>query len=88
MSAYDLSQWPLEFEPTPWTAEANCAGLNPDLFFPNRGTESLGASAAKAVCRACTVRVDCLEYADRNRIQHGIWGAFTPRERMARRRAA
>jgi WhiB family redox-sensing transcriptional regulator len=29
----------------------------------------------------CTVRLECLEYALANRIEHGVWGGASERER-------
>src|ERR1700709_2131135 len=40
-----------------WQEEANCLGVDPDLFFPERGAST---REAKAVCRSCEVRVACL----------------------------
>ena len=62
----------------PWMRDAACINVNPDLFFPERG-ESV--SEAKAVCRGCDVRSDCLEYALRTNEQHGLWGGLSARER-------
>jgi WhiB family redox-sensing transcriptional regulator len=36
---------------------------------------------AKAICRSCCVREDCLEYALRIREPHGIWGGLNETER-------
>ena len=47
-------------EATDWKARANCMGVDPDLFFPERG---MSTREAKEVCRGCVVREDCLEYA-------------------------
>ena len=43
-----------------WQDYANCLGVDPDLFFPERGAST---REAKEVCRGCVVREDCLEYA-------------------------
>jgi hypothetical protein len=43
-----------------WQIQANCMGVDPDLFFPERGAST---REAKEVCRGCVVREDCLEYA-------------------------
>ena len=43
-----------------WQARSNCMGVDPDLFFPERGAST---REAKEVCRGCVVRNDCLEYA-------------------------
>ena len=67
-----------------WMARANCMGVDPDLFFPERGVPTL---EAKAVCRACVVRDDCLEYALDNGEKFGIWGGLSERERRRLRRA-
>lgn len=62
---------------------AACTRVDPDLFFPasyakgNRRT----IEAAKALCRGCMVRSDCLEIALSAGEEHGIWGGLTPDER-------
>jgi WhiB family redox-sensing transcriptional regulator len=38
---------------------------------------------AKAVCFGCPVRTECLADALDNRIEFGIWGGMTERERRA-----
>jgi WhiB family redox-sensing transcriptional regulator len=38
-------------------------------------------SQAKAICMACAVRQECLEYAVEIREPHGIWGGMTEVER-------
>ena len=48
--------------PRAWQARANCMGVDPELFFPERGSST---REAKEVCRGCVVRVECLEFADR-----------------------
>ena len=74
-----------ELEPTPWAAQAACRGIaEPDLFFPERGGNE--GRAAKAVCGGCPVRDECLGYAIRWRIDHGIWGGLSARERQRRYR--
>ncbi|MFV0316413.1 MAG: WhiB family transcriptional regulator [Microthrixaceae bacterium] len=67
-----------------WQNFANCLGVDPDLFFPERGAST---KEAKAVCKACVVREDCLEYALENSEKFGIWGGLSERERRRLRRA-
>jgi WhiB family transcriptional regulator, redox-sensing transcriptional regulator len=67
-----------------WQARANCMGVDPDLFFPERGAST---REAKEVCRGCVVRDDCLEYALDNGEKFGIWGGMSERERRRLRRA-
>jgi len=79
-------------QPAPWTADANCLGLDPDLFFPDRGETVL--RELRVVCMACTVRQDCLEaalYEEQGGGQrYGFRGGMSPkeREREHRRRQA
>ena len=66
-----------------WQNYANCLGVDPDLFFPERGAST---REAKEVCRACVVREHCLEYALEHREKFGIWGGMSERERRRLRR--
>ena len=67
-----------------WQSRANCMGVDPDLFFPERGAST---REAKEVCRGCVVKDDCLEYALDNGEKFGIWGGLSVRERRRLRRA-
>ena len=62
---------------------AECAGLDPALFHPDRGAS---VDDAKAVCMSCPVRVECLEFALQNVEKFGIWGGTSERERRRLRR--
>ena len=69
-----------------WQLRAACRGPHADLFYPpasfERKDEKEGREAqAKAICRACAVRRECLDYAIRIREPHGIWGGTTEGER-------
>ena len=66
-----------------WQARSNCMGVDPDLFFPERGAST---REAKEVCRGCVVREECLEYALDNGEKFGIWGGLSERERRRLRR--
>jgi WhiB family redox-sensing transcriptional regulator len=61
-----------------WQDGANCTGANADLFFPERGAST---RAAKAICRECQVRAECLEFAIVTGEKFGIWGGMSERER-------
>lgn len=73
----------------PWMAQGNCAGVSPDMFFPSDG---VGVKIAKQICLDCPSTEVCLEYALSNRIEHGVWGGASERQRRkilkARREAA
>jgi WhiB family redox-sensing transcriptional regulator len=53
------------------------------MFFP--ATED-AAGPAKAVCAACPVREQCLEWAIATRQEDGVWGGLTDNERRRLRR--
>ncbi len=74
---------------TSWMARGNCATHPPETFFPSDG---VGVEVARRICDGCPVQERCLEYALRNRIDHGVWGGTSERQRRrmlkARRDAA
>jgi WhiB family transcriptional regulator, redox-sensing transcriptional regulator len=63
---------------TNWMARGKCRDIPPDLFFPSDG---VGVDVARKICVDCPVRSECLEYALVNRIDHGVWGGTSERER-------
>ena len=64
--------------PTAWMAEGNCRLYPPAVFFPSDG---VGVDRARKICRDCPVSSRCLEYALDERIEHGVWGGCSERER-------
>jgi WhiB family transcriptional regulator, redox-sensing transcriptional regulator len=70
---------------TEWMAKGKCRDVPPTTFFPNDG---VGVEVARRICADCSVKVPCLEYALAHRIDHGVWGGSSERERrrIARRR--
>jgi WhiB family redox-sensing transcriptional regulator len=72
-----------------WRAQAACRDVDPDLFFPlgSTGAALAHIAAAKAVCLACPVREDCLEFALATNQDSGIWGGTSEEERRQIRRA-
>ena len=68
-----------------WMARGNCRTVEPSLFFPSDG---VGVEIAHQICQDCPVKEQCLEYAIYHRIDHGVWGGASERERrrIARRR--
>lgn len=59
---------------------ALCREADPEVWFPAKG-QAPTAARAKAICRQCPARRECLDYALREKITCGIWGGFTGRER-------
>ena len=59
-------------------AEGNCSNHPPAVFFPSDG---VGVELAKKICATCPVQQPCLEHALANRIDHGVWGGTSERQR-------
>lgn len=64
---------------TDWSAQAACRTTNPDELF----VQGAAQNRAKAVCTGCPVRTECLADALDNRVEFGVWGGMTERERRA-----
>ena len=62
-----------------WTARAACKETDPDELF----VQGAAQNRAKLICRGCVVRTECLADALDNRIEFGVWGGMTERERRA-----
>ena len=67
-----------EFQIAKWMQRGNCAQTTPSTFFPSDG---VGVEVARRICEDCPVKAPCLEYALDNRIEHGVWGGCSERER-------
>ena len=61
-----------------WTLQAKCRGLE-DQLFPDGADQK----RVRSVCYTCPVRNECLAEALDNRIEWGVWGGMTERERRA-----
>jgi WhiB family redox-sensing transcriptional regulator len=72
---------------TVWMADGDCRLHPPATFFPSDGA---GVDRARKICKDCPVVGTCLEFALEERIDHGVWGGCSERERrriLKRRRA-
>ena len=63
---------------TSWMVLGSCRQERPAVFFPSDG---VGVDVARRICAACPVKEPCLEYALAERIDHGVWGGCSERER-------
>lgn len=61
----------------------NCAGADPNIFFAEPGRGS--TLQAKAICKFCPVKTECLAWALKYE-PFGVWGGKTPKERLQMRR--
>ena len=62
----------------PWMIDALCREAPAGTFFPSDG---VGVDRARKICADCPVKAPCLEYALEFRIEHGVWGGCSERER-------
>jgi WhiB family transcriptional regulator, redox-sensing transcriptional regulator len=62
-----------------WTARAACRDADPDELF----VQGAAQNRAKNRCMGCPVRTECLADALDNRVEFGVWGGMTERERRA-----
>ena len=65
-----------------WRAEAWCRGMDPEMFFPERGDR---LDMLRAICAECPVIEPCRDWA----LHHeslGFWGGTTEAERKRIRR--
>lgn len=70
-------------QPEPWMADAVCAQVDGDLWFPEKG----GSNAeARRICAGCPVKALCLDYAIEND-ERGVWGGTSEQERQRMRKA-
>lgn len=62
-----------------WNDRGACRTRNPDELF----VQGAAQHEAKVVCQVCVVRTECLADALDNRVEFGVWGGMTERERRA-----
>ena len=62
-----------------WASRGACKTSDPDTLF----VQGAAQNRAKAVCMGCPVRTECLSDALDNRVEFGVWGGMTERERRA-----
>jgi WhiB family transcriptional regulator, redox-sensing transcriptional regulator len=62
-----------------WATDAACQNRQPDELF----VKGAAQNRAKQLCMGCPVRTECLAEALDNRLEWGVWGGLTERERRA-----
>lgn len=73
-----------------WQELANCQGVDPDLYFPEKHEAKRAYAITRPICATCEVKDECREYAIENRMDSGMWGGMTAndlrKERLRRLR--
>jgi WhiB family redox-sensing transcriptional regulator len=66
-----------------WMDDAYCRvnNIEPDTFFPEKGSWKQVHTVINNICSRCTVREKCLNYALNNHINIGIFGGKSGKER-------
>ena len=62
-----------------WASYAACRTAEPDDLF----VQGAAQNRVKSLCLRCPVRTECLADALDNRVEWGVWGGMTERERRA-----
>jgi WhiB family redox-sensing transcriptional regulator len=68
-----------QVEVADWRHRGACGTHDPDQLF----VAGAAQRQVKAVCTGCPVRLRCLAEALDRRIEFGVWGGMTERERRA-----
>ncbi|HWG12839.1 MAG TPA: WhiB family transcriptional regulator [Streptosporangiaceae bacterium] len=73
-----------------WQDRGACRNEDVSLFFGPDGERQperdIRERKAKAICAACPVRAECLNYALSRPEKYGTWGGLNEEERAAERR--
>ncbi|MDT5223508.1 MAG: WhiB family transcriptional regulator, redox-sensing transcriptional regulator [Mycobacterium sp.] len=62
-----------------WVSEALCRSADPDQLFVRGAAQRQAAS----ICRHCPVMKECAADALDNKVEFGVWGGMTERQRRA-----
>jgi WhiB family redox-sensing transcriptional regulator len=62
-----------------WRVSGNCRDGDPERLFVTGAKQR----EARTICRGCPVQMQCLSHALDERIEFGVWGGMTERERRA-----
>lgn len=83
-----MSERPVQYAPVQLPEsliEGTCRDYDVSVFFPGRG-DMTGIARAVAICRGCSVREECLDFALQSDERFGIWGGMTGKQRRKEKR--
>lgn len=63
-----------------WADKGACQNVEQTIFYPESHDKN-AYNEARAVCAQCIVRLECLDYALRNKELDGCWGGTSPQQR-------
>lgn len=70
---------PVSFDRSEWVTQARCRSGDPDALFV-RGAQQRKAAV---ICERCPVLTECQADALDNKVEFGVWGGLTERQRRA-----
>ena len=79
---------PVSITRSEWITQANCRGMNPELFFPSHENGRVRFKIdeqAKKACEECPVLEQCADWAVKHEA-HGFQGGLTEQQRAQIRR--
>ena len=62
-----------------WVTQAHCRDIDPEELF----VKGAAQRKAVAICRHCPVVLQCRADALDNRVEFGVWGGMTERQRLS-----
>ncbi len=69
-----------------WHERALCRQVDPELFFPEKGTGLSQLQQARRICARCEVKPECRQDAIERDERFGVWGGTSEAERRRMRR--
>lgn len=67
------------------TEQANCLGVDPDLFFPDGAIKPSTEKTLRRICMSCNIMDECLEYSLGVKVV-GYWAGTTDAQRVELRK--
>lgn len=67
------------------TSQANCLGVDPELFFPNGAIAPQTEKTLRRICMSCNVFWECYDYALNVKVD-GFWAGTTDNQRKTLRK--
>ena len=78
----DIKSFLSDYKEREWIHKAACKGMDPSIFFPERGDVAT-MRLAKSICSKCTVSEQCYSYGLKE--QTGVWGGMSTLQRQQSR---
>ena len=64
-----------------WQERGLCRQVDPDLFYPEKGSGLSSLRQARRICDRCPVKAECRQWALDQGEVYGVWGGTSESER-------